>query len=181
MYHDFEPTLYPAQIGDPVRAQLIDEENDTRTCEIMADWVQLHAFDVRHDLNCLIDDVIIAWDQNGRPELPGHDEITPSVIDQAISDLEEGKAYSAESYMLCAAICEATDSTASREVKETPAYNALFEAVKTVVEMQGARNDFCNRHQRNRSRPQRSGSFLHIAPHFRKRAHPIIPPRTCQG
>ncbi len=132
---DHEPCL-PRQHGDPVQEQLIDEENDTETLEIMQDWVQLHAFDLRHDLNCLVDDVIIAWDQNGRPSLPGHGEITPSVIDQAISDLEEGKAYSAESYLLCAAICEATDSTASREIKETPAYNALFEAVKTVVEMQ---------------------------------------------
>jgi hypothetical protein len=135
---DHEPCL-PRQYGDPVSAQLIDEENDTRTLEILeilGDPAQLHAFDNRHDLNCLVDDVILDWDQNGRPALPGHDEITPSVIDQAISDFEEGKAYSAESYLLCAAICEATDSTASREIKETPAYNALFEAVKTVVEMQ---------------------------------------------
>lgn len=137
MYHDsdHEPCL-PRQYGDPVSAQLIDEENDIATMEILGDPAQLRAFDLRHDLNCLVDDVIIAWDQNGRPALPGHDEITPSVIDQAISDLEEGKAYSAESYLLCAAICEATDSTASREIKETPAHNALFEAVKTVVEMQ---------------------------------------------
>lgn len=133
---DHEPCL-PRQYGNPVRAQLIDEANDTEALEIMQDWVQLHAFNNAHDLNCLIDDVILDWDQNGRPALPGHDEVTPSVIDQAISDLEEGKTYSAESYMLCAAICEATDSTASRDVKETPAYNALFEAVKTVVEMKG--------------------------------------------
>ena len=132
---DHEPCL-PRQYGDPVQEQIIDEALDTAALEIMQDWVQLHCYDNRHNFADLPARVILGWDQDGRPALPGHDEITPSVIDQAISDLEEGKAYSAESYLLCSAICEATDSTASREIKETPAYNALFEAVKTVVEMQ---------------------------------------------
>jgi hypothetical protein len=137
MYHAFEPTLYPAQVGDPVRAQLIDEDNDTRTCEVMADWIQLHQYDNRHDFGDLPGRIILDWDQMGRPALPGHDEITSTVIHHALENIEDGDIFAAESYMLCAAICEATNSNHSPEVKETAAYNDLFAAIKTVVEMEG--------------------------------------------
>lgn len=137
MYHDFEPTLYPAQIGDPVRAQLIDEENDTRTCEIMADWVQLHQYDNRHDFADLPARIILDWEQMGHPPLPGHDEISFGMANEAIADAVNGEAYSAESFMVCAAICEAMDSMVASNIPETPAYEELFEAIKTVVEMEG--------------------------------------------
>lgn len=63
---DHEPCL-PRQYGDPVSAQLIDEENDTRTLEILGDPAQLRAFDVQHDLSDLVAQVIIAWYDMGRP------------------------------------------------------------------------------------------------------------------
>ncbi len=141
MYHDFEPTgLRPYTYADEtraIRAQLIDEENDIRTCEIMADWVQLHQYHNRHDFADLPARVILDWAQMGRPPLPGHDEITFGMANEAIADAANGDFYSAESFMVCAAICEAMDSNYCKDIQPTPAYEALFEAIKTVVEMEG--------------------------------------------
>ena len=78
----------------------------------------------------------------GRPPLPGHDDISFGMANEAIADAVNGEAYSAESYMLCAAICEAMDSMATSHIVETPAYEELFEAIKTVVETEGVDDEF---------------------------------------
>ena len=142
---DHEPCLLmtplgaslPRQASDPVSAQLIDEEHDTCTLEILQNPALLKAFDDHHDLSDLVARVIIGWYDMGRPPLDAANEMTFYAANKAVSDAIHGAPCTPASYALASAICQATDSTTNRDVKETPAYTALFEAVKTVVEKQG--------------------------------------------
>ena len=129
---DHEPCL-PREYGDPVSAQLIDEAHDTCTMEILQNPALLKAFDDHHDLSDLVARVIIGWYDMGRPPLDAANEMTFYAADKAVADAIHGEPYSLASYVLASAICQATDSTAAKDVKETPAYTALFEAVKRLV------------------------------------------------
>ena len=113
----------------PIEERDIDQE----TREAITDWQQLRDLDDLGRLAEQIEAVILARDALGRPELPGHDEITVEMEGRAIRMVTRGegggmglRAY----YMVAAAQMEVWETQCPERVE----YADLFEAARMLVE-----------------------------------------------
>lgn len=103
------------------------DEPATRTEEILSDPVQLLEVDEKMGFFEQINALILHWDQENRPNLPGHGHITHDLAHRVIHEIQWGPAEDETPgyYALAAALGE---FYSTQKVKPAP-YNDLFSAV----------------------------------------------------
>ncbi len=105
------------------------EQPDIR--EILSDSVQLRELDQLGRLSDQIEGLILAWDEQWQPGLPGHDEITPRIAQEGVRMAEAGdggKHGLVAYYALAAAIAEVWERTRPQ------VYMDLYNAAEILVE-----------------------------------------------